>query len=169
MSRLMRPVCILPLVMANAVGVVQAQAEGGIAESLPGTLVGQIIIFLTTVAGFLFNVYRENRNRRWDLEDRARAREETMHRTNVAAVEVKKELDKQSRVVGQVHRELKQAIEDNTALTAAIVDKTINAEERLAEICAKFERGDRNGGEHSDETVTQREAGPPYEPPYRPR
>jgi predicted phage tail protein len=167
MRRLMRPICIVPMVLANAVGVVQAQADG--AEAIPGTMIGQIIIFLTTVAGFLFNIYRENRNRRWDLEDRARAREETMHRTNVAAVEVKKELDKQSRVVGQVHRELKQAIEDNTALTAAIVDKTINAEERLAEICAKFERGDRNGGEHSDETATQREAGPPYEPPYRPR
>jgi hypothetical protein len=168
MRRLMRPICIVPMVLANAVGVVQAQADG--AEAIPGTMIGQIIIFLTTVAGFLFNIYRENRNRRWDLEDRARAREETMHRTTIAAVEVKRELDKQSRVVGQVHQELKQAIEDNTALTAAIVDKTINAEERLAEICAKFERGDRNGGsEHSDDTANQREAGPPDVRPYRPK
>lgn len=161
----MKPICIVPLVAVNFVGVLQAQGEGS--DAIPGTMVGQIIIFLTTVAGFLFNIYRENRNRRWDLEDRARAREETMRHTTIAAVEVKKELDKQTRVVGQAHRELKQAIEENTALTAAVVDKTVSAEERLAEICAKFERGDKNGGEHSDETATPHR--PTDDRPYRPK
>jgi hypothetical protein len=163
MVRLMKPLCIAPLVAANFVGLVQAQGEG--AEALPGTMIGQIIIFLTTVAGFLFNVYRENRNRRWDLEDRARAREEAMKQTTTAAVEVKRELDKQTRVVGQVHRDLKEAIAENTAITAAVADKTLSADQRLAEICAKFERGDRNG---EGDGKSHRENGPPDDHAHRP-
>src|SRR5688572_11512617 len=41
-----------------------------------GTVLGQLVLLLTTIAGFVYTVYRENRNRRWDLEDRKRAREE---------------------------------------------------------------------------------------------
>ena len=159
----MRPICVLPMVLANAVGVVQAQSDHDYA--IPGTMIGQVIIFLTTVAGFVFTIYRENRNRRWDLEDRARAREETIRHTTIAAVEVKRELDKQTRVVGQAHQELKQAIEDNTALTAAIADKTITSEERLAEICARFER-DRD---NDTETASHHDTGPPDVRPYRPK
>lgn len=36
--------------------------------------VAQIITLLTVIAGFWFQIYRENRNRKWDLEDRSAAR-----------------------------------------------------------------------------------------------
>ena len=139
MGRFVKPICIVPLVAANFVGVLQAQSDG--VESLPGTMIGQIIIFLTTVAGFLFNIYRENRNRRWDLEDRAQARQQTA----TAAVAVKQELETQTRVVNEAHRDLRQAIDDNTALTAAVADKALAADKRLMEICEQFEHGARNG------------------------
>ena len=151
MGRFVKPICIVPLVAANFVGVLQAQAEG--AEALPGTMIGQVIIFLTTVAGFLFNIYRENRNRRWDLEDRAQARQQTA----TAAVAVKQELETQTRVVNEAHRDLRQAIDDNTALTAAVADKALAADQRLAEICAQFEH---NGTSH-------KEGDPPHDSPHR--
>lgn len=40
------------------------------------TAFGQLILLLTTLAGLWFTNYRESRNRKWDLEDRKRAREE---------------------------------------------------------------------------------------------
>lgn len=38
------------------------------------TAVGQFLLFLTTIFGFGIQLYREHRNRQWDLKDRADAR-----------------------------------------------------------------------------------------------
>ena len=45
-------------------------------------IVTQIVTLITVVIGFFVALYRENRNRRWDLEDRARARAELLRKTD---------------------------------------------------------------------------------------
>ena len=49
-------------------------------ESLFVILVTSITGIITTVLGFAYNLYRDNRNRRWDLENRRLAREEIVAR-----------------------------------------------------------------------------------------
>jgi hypothetical protein len=45
---------------------------------------GQLILFLTTIAGFAIQLFREWRNRKWDLEDRERARKELAEKVESA-------------------------------------------------------------------------------------
>lgn len=54
--------------------IVQAATEGS-PETLT-TVLGQALILITTISGFAYTLYRESRQRRWDLEDRARARKD---------------------------------------------------------------------------------------------
>jgi methyl-accepting chemotaxis protein len=44
----------------------------GLLAAIDNTIVGQIVLFLTTVLGFFVAIYRENRNHRWAEEERKR-------------------------------------------------------------------------------------------------
>ncbi len=68
--------------------------------------IGQIITVAVTGAGFLWQYVRENRQRRWDLEDRRMARENTARvATDLAET------------VSDSNRSLHEAIADNTCKT----------------------------------------------------
>ncbi len=77
-------------------GMMSYQIQGDTVESArfvehPGYLIGQLVIFLTTLAGIITAIYRENRNRRWDKEDRAAAREEQNRKIEATARNVASE------------------------------------------------------------------------------
>ena len=88
------------------------------------TVVLQIVLFLTTVSGFGYTIYRENRNRKWDLEDRAAGRQQAIQRQN----EISEKVDQK---VG----ELTQKIEENTQLT-------VDSDERLKRLLDRIMNAD---------------------------
>ena len=79
-------------------------------------IVTSIIGFLTTILTLIINSYvtaaREKRQREWDLQDRALAREQLRAETRAAA-------DKLESKTEQTRYELVQKIDKNTELTAA--------------------------------------------------
>ena len=149
MEHWVKPALLVPMLGVNLLELgaqtanVQGGGSGGSNQTVMITLIAQAVIFLTTVAGFLYNIYRENRNRRWDLEDRARAREEQLRTTAVAAASVKSSLDVHNIVQEAKQEELKQVIveklDKNTAITQEAAQKAALADRRLAEIRALFE------------------------------
>lgn len=71
----------------------------------------QFTILMATIAGIVstfstlfVSIYRENRNRRWDLEDRRVARENSEAQLKAANVELQKKLDAQTEDLKHVAR-----------------------------------------------------------------
>ncbi len=85
---------------------------------------GQAAILITTIAGFasllatqLFQFYRENRNRRWDLEDRMKARAEIKKASEVQRLETIQTAIDVVRVSNINSSKLLGAIDKNTEIS----------------------------------------------------
>lgn len=89
-------------------------------EAESTTLVGQFLLFLTTVIGFGIQMYRESRNRKWDLEDRKNARRE---------MESKVESVKQETVAA--HEVVVRKIEENTELSRTAFSEANNVNKKF--------------------------------------
>jgi hypothetical protein len=87
------------------------------------TMLGQIILFLTTISGFAYQIYKENRKRRWEVEDRA-------------ALAVKVEEVKQNAAVA--HDELVHKIEENTSISANAFNVANHVNEKIAKLTRLF-------------------------------
>ena len=74
--------------------------------------VGQIITFLTVIAGFIYQAYREQRQRRWDVEDRLQVAM-LSHQQHEAATTAR--------------QDIKAAMVENTELTRAAITSADNA------------------------------------------
>lgn len=59
-------------------------------------IVTQVATLITVIIGFLVALYREKRNRQWDLEDRTRAREEVLNKADT----LKEESEKRHKAIG---------------------------------------------------------------------
>ena len=57
------------------------------------TAIGQFFLFLTTIIGFGIQLYREHRNRAWDLRDRELARQQLAEKVEVAHETVMKKIE----------------------------------------------------------------------------
>lgn len=75
------------LAVIGTVFIFLAQIAPDEQTALNRTLMGQGFILLTTIAGFLFQAYRENRARRWQQEDAAKLAVKVEEKA--AAIEVK--------------------------------------------------------------------------------
>lgn len=98
-----------------------------------GSILGQALILLTTIATFVYNLYREKRQRKWDLEDRRLAREEQARRTT----------------------EVKDAITENTNVTVAAAVQADAANRKIAELRRLFEGEAADTLEAIDEKTTE--------------
>lgn len=126
-------ICGLFAVSVCAGVVAQTQANADPTGGVP-TAQNQFAILITTIAGFasllctqLFQFYRENRNRKWDLQDRTVAREQ-MRKTNeeqrMEAMRTAVELAK----VSQTNRDLiVGAVKENTVITVDAGEKAAAA------------------------------------------
>lgn len=72
-------------------------------------LVGQILTFLLAAAGFGVALWREARNRRWDLEDRALARQELNLKLAAYHVETTDKIDANTKVSENAFHEANDA------------------------------------------------------------
>lgn len=99
------------------------------------TAVGQIILFFTTLAGFGIQIYRENRKRKWDMEDRAAiAAALARHTEEVAA--------KLDQTVKVHHKEQLDAIASNTDVSVKAFIEANDVNRKIAGIAAAVRRTD---------------------------
>jgi seryl-tRNA synthetase len=114
----MTPAIWLPMMAASSFVLLQeVQVPLTATDYTVPAVIGQIIILLTTIAGFLYTIYRENRNRRWDLQDRELARKELSQKLE----------NQQEQVAAKVvvdHKKLIDKIDENTKITT---DALINS------------------------------------------
>ncbi|MBA3578916.1 MAG: hypothetical protein H0W42_02925 [Gemmatimonadaceae bacterium] len=78
------------------------------------------MLFLTTVAGFLYTIYREKRNRQWDLEDREDARHEAI------------------RVALETKKDIVQKIDDNTVVSVQAFAAANDVNLKIADLSEQF-------------------------------
>lgn len=77
--------------------------------------IAQIVILITTLASLGFQIYRENRQRKWSLEDREHAEQ--------SRKVIRKKLDEQ-----------RIAIDENTEISRAAFDQANHVNEKIARI-----------------------------------
>lgn len=77
------------------------------------TILGQFLLFLTTIAGFAIQLYREKRNRDWDVRDRELARALIAKKVEVA------------------HDAVLQKIEENTEISREAFTEANNVNAKL--------------------------------------
>lgn len=94
---------------------------GGVVSE--GTLYGQALIFLTTFLGFAIQIYREKRNRRWDLEDRERAR-----------LEIAAKVESVAAVTASRQEHVLQKIAENTAISRVAFNEANNVNTKLLKL-----------------------------------
>lgn len=84
--------------------------------------VTQIVIVITGLLTVVVPLYREQRNRRWDLEDRERTARDLAVKTQAAADLVRSEVVAAQNLVSRQTEILSTKIADNTDLTAQAKD-----------------------------------------------
>lgn len=112
-------------------------------------VIGQILLFCTTLIGFGYQAWRDARNRRWDLEDRARiaaALDKTVQET--AASNIK---------LNETHNTLVQKLDDNTAVSVSAFTQANAVNEKIASLMKMFEEHKRSATtiQHIDETTKE--------------
>lgn len=116
------------LILASYVAAQGAQPSPAPSPSSPSspprglsdpTVLLQIIILITTLCGFAYTIYRENRNRKWDLEDREWARQQAIRRSKRMHKHVSTVVEQ----VGQQVQDVSNKVDANTVLTAATAEK----------------------------------------------
>lgn len=132
MSRGVKVFALVVIFGSFAVSVwagVQAAAQeaaamaGGNGSSVPSAST-QFAILITTIAGMVsmlatqfFSMYRENRNRKWDLQDRAAARAEQRETHRTLRLETMQSATELARVSMINSGHLLGAIKENTQIT----------------------------------------------------
>jgi hypothetical protein len=87
------------------------------------TTLGQVALALITLAGFGLQMWKESRNRKWDLEDRERARKE---------LEMKVTEAQQTAVVA--NEAVIQKIDENTEISRNAFKEANNTNQKLLEL-----------------------------------
>lgn len=92
----------------------------------------QIVTLASVIAGYLYTLYREKRNRQWDLEDRQRTA------AGLASTVLQTEQNLAQHTQYQ-QDQLMSKIEQNTAITKQIHAKANDTQLTVAEIIAKYD------------------------------
>jgi gas vesicle protein len=142
-------------------GQAQALAVGAEQTYMLGTVIGQIVVVVTTILGFAYTIYRENRNRRWDLEDRKRAREELQtlttstatklettveHRATELATALSSRATELAQTVDRQRHQLSEQLTENTQISKQAFHEANDVNQKIAELTRKFDevRMDQN-------------------------
>lgn len=153
MSRVVRFVALVvifgSLTVSVLAGVQAAQTEtatmsgGGVAPPSAST---QVAILITTVAGVVsmlatqfFAMYRESRNRKWDLQDRTAARAEMRENNRTLRLENMQTATELARVSMINSGHLLEAIKENTEITHGGASKAEAAYSEANTFNAKLE------------------------------
>jgi hypothetical protein len=117
--------------LAQEVEPPAALSSSGDILGMSATVQLQLVIWITTLTGFIYTIYRENRNRKWDLEDRRAARRQAI---------------KRSRRLEKTMGNIDTRLEENTQMTAAASSTAEDAATKLDEILKRFTEENVDGG-----------------------
>lgn len=99
-------------------------------SSMSEVVVGQIVLFLTTLVGFAYQLYVQKRNRKWDLEDRKA----------IAEALAKKVMAAETATV-LAHESIAAKIDENTAISIGAFREANTFNEKLIKLTQMFEGG----------------------------
>lgn len=128
-------------------GVMAVQNEQAVAAgNAAPTASNQFAILVSTIAGIAsllatqwFQIYRENRNRRWDLQDRAAARAEMRRHAETQRLETMQTAVELAKVSNINRDHLLGAIGENTRITSEGASKAQAAYSVANDFNEKFE------------------------------
>ena len=177
MLRFIRAVAYLMIVgplLLSLSAAQQAQPSGTSSVDMPNMPTGssQTYILITTIAGFAsllathyFQMSREKRQREWDLQDRAQAREELRKHAETQRVETLQTAVELARISTINRQTLKKAIDDNTRITEEIGKRADEAyaagnnfNAKLEDLQLQLIRLAQNGGKVGDSERSQKDA-----------
>lgn len=113
----------------------------------------QWVTLITVVAGFLFQLYRENRQRKWDVEDRARIAAAV---TNEAQSVARKVVDAATEAAAERHK-LAAAVDENTAISTKAFHEANTVNQKLEALGVEhnaLQRREQKSTEH-DELIAE--------------
>jgi hypothetical protein len=120
------------------------------ADTNTATDVGQIVLLLTTVAGFAAQFIREGRDRRWREEDRKRQEQErkreTEDRIRVSAdLQRQVQIDTDRAVQGDAellkrHTQTQQNLAENTEISRQAFREANSVNQKIADLQRRFDR-----------------------------
>lgn len=125
-TRRVPPVVAATLVLSAWVASVAAQSSpetGSTAANQHTIWVTSVIGFLSLLATQLFALWRENRNRKWDLEDRAVARKQMQENAERQRLEIVETAIKLAQKTNADREHIVKEISKNTALTQSVGEK----------------------------------------------
>lgn len=89
---------------------------------------GQWVLLVMTLGGFIGTWLRDARKRRWDLEDRRMAREQS----NTALVAVAQKAEKAENAATKAREEISVKLEENTQITKAAAHAANSVDQKFA-------------------------------------
>jgi seryl-tRNA synthetase len=104
------------------------------------TIVGQVVILLTTLAGFAIQLYREHRNRKWDLEDRREAREQQRRETEMAAQKLAAKTE-------QTASKIIEKVQEGTEMSKKALAEANDVNKKIYNITRRFTESGATPGE----------------------
>lgn len=121
-SRLGIGIAIVAMVLVMGIGASSAQQDPviGTSENQKTILITSIIGFLSLLATQLFSFWREYRNRAWDLQDRATAREEQRKNAEQLRLETIQAAIEIARQNAMHRQHIVEEINRNTELTQEV-------------------------------------------------
>lgn len=90
-------------------------------SSINVTLIGQLFLFLTTVAGFMYQSYSNAKKRQWEVEDADRKEKREIALADTLA----KKTEEQAKLVAQELETKAKAIEDALAVKAKEIERKL--------------------------------------------
>lgn len=87
-------------------------------------IIGQIVILITTLAGFWRQLYRENRNRKWDVEDR-----------NLTRIELQTAAQDRKKIAEAVTSQIKE----NTEISTKAFEEANHVNQKLVDVHQRIE------------------------------
>lgn len=146
---------IAPTVALTALLALQ-QFDPPTASNQTTILVSTIIGFLSLLATQIFGMIRENRNRKWDLQDRKDARDRAQRDAQQQRLDTVQTAIELAKVSHMTREQLLKHIEHNTRITQAAKDSAEAAYAAANNFNEKFSELKRELASKSSSSVTDR-------------
>lgn len=107
------------------------------------TALGQLVLLLTTIAGFAYQYIREGRIRRWQEEDRRRRDEQRVldaeDRIRVAA-DLQRQVEIDAERVLEEHRAARRELAENTMISREAFTQANDVNQKIAAMGERFDQ-----------------------------
>lgn len=111
-------------------------------DQLTAILVGQVVTLILAILGFAVSLYREKRNRKWDLEDREAARLRQLEQQKATATALATKTEETATAISDKIDErtvaIMQKVEENTDISRKAFVEANHINEKILNITRRF-------------------------------